>query len=198
MVEGIVVVLSGPSGVGKGTVCRYLLQHKPELQLSVSMTTRPPRPGELDGREYYFTTPERFVEMIDRGSFLEWARLHGHFYGTPRAAVESSLSAGRDIVLEIDVQGAKQVREKLPQAVLVFLAPPSRLELERRIAGRGTEEPELIADRLETARREMALYTEYDYLVINDRVEQAAALIDAVITAEKCRVSRGARPAEWR
>ncbi len=194
MTEGILLIISGPSGVGKGTVCRYLLQTIETLRLSVSTTTRSPRPGETDGVDYDFTTVPRFKAMIEDESFLEWATVHGHYYGTRRAAVKEALARGEDLILEIDIQGADQVRNKLPEAVCVFLAPPSMAELENRITGRGTESAEKIARRLETARVEMQAYRLYHYLVINDRVEHAAALIKAIIEAEKCKVSRGAHP----
>lgn len=194
MAEGILLIISGPSGVGKGTVCRRLLEIRPELKLSVSTTTRPPRPGEKEGREYNFTSAEGFRAMIASGSFLEWASVHDHYYGTRLAAVEESLAGGEDLILEIDVQGAAQVRAKMPGSVSVFLAPPSLEALEHRITGRGTEDTATISSRLATALRELDVYDDYDYLVINDTVEHAAALVGAIIDAEKCRVSRGARP----
>jgi len=194
MAEGILLIISGPSGVGKGTVCRRLIEIRKALKLSVSTTTRPPRPGEEEGREYNFTTTSRFKEMIEAGSFLEWAVVHDHYYGTRREAVRDLLASGQDLILEIDIQGAEQVRNKTPEAVSVFLAPPSMEALEERIIGRGTEEPDRISRRLETARREMKAYCHYDYLVVNDTVEKAANLIDSIIDAEKCKVGRGARP----
>ncbi len=197
MVEGILLIISGPSGVGKGTVCRYLLEIREALKLSISTTTRPPRPGEEEGKEYFFTTLPRFKEMIREGSFLEWAVVHDHYYGTRRDAVMDMLSSGQDLILEIDIQGAEQVREKVPEAVSIFLAPPSLQALEERIIGRGTEDSDRISRRLETARREMEAYNLYDYLVINDTVEKAACLIDSIIDAEKSRVSRGACPPGW-
>lgn len=194
MVEGILLIISGPSGVGKGTVCRYLLQVRKTLKLSVSTTTRPPRPDEKEGKEYFFTTPSRFKEMIKEESFLEWALVHDHFYGTRREAVKEMLASGQDLILEIDTQGAEQIRAKIPEAVSIFLAPPSRQALEERITGRGTEDPGRIRQRLETARREMKAYCYYDYLVVNDRVKKAADRINSIIDAEKCKVKRGARP----
>lgn len=197
MPEGLLVVLSGPSGVGKGTVCRRLMDLRPELKLSVSVTTRSPRPGEEAGMDYFFTDPAGFQILIARGRLLEWARVHSHFYGTLRETVEQNLAAGVDLLLEIDVQGARQVRDKVPSAVFVFLAPPSREALVARITGRGTEKQADIGQRLETARREMEAYREYQYVVVNDRVEEAAARLAAIITAEKCRVARGVRPVSW-
>ncbi len=197
MAEGILLIISGPSGVGKGTVCRHLMSIKDTVKLSVSTTTRSPRTGEEEGREYNFTTLSRFKEMINEGAFLEWAVVHGHYYGTSLSTVQSHLAGGEVLILEIDVQGAAQIRKKSPDSVFVFLAPPSLEALENRITGRGTESPEKINRRLITARREMNSYHLYDYIVVNDTVEQAAALIGAIIDAEKCKVSRGARPPGW-
>ncbi len=197
MAEGILLILSGPSGVGKGTVCRYLLTIKEALKLSVSTTTRPPRTGEIEGKEYNFTTTSQFKDMIKQDSFLEWAIVHDYYYGTRREKVRELLLTGHDLILEIDVQGASQIKEKVSDAVYIFLAPPSREILEQRIIGRGTEDPERISQRLETARREMDAYYLYDYLVINDTVEDAAGLISSIIDAEKSKVSRGARPPGW-
>lgn len=197
MAEGILLILSGPSGVGKGTVCRYLLTIKEALKLSVSTTTRPPRTGEVEGKEYNFTTTAHFKDMIKQDSFLEWAIVHDYYYGTRREKVRELLLTGQDLILEIDVQGAKQIKEKVSDAVSIFLAPPSREILEQRIIGRGTEDSERIRQRLETARREMDAYYLYDYLVINDTVEAAAGLISSIIDAEKSKVSRGVRPPGW-
>ncbi|MDY6825693.1 MAG: guanylate kinase [Bacillota bacterium] len=194
MAEGILLIISGPSGVGKGTVCRRLLEIRKELKVSVSYTTRPPRHGEIDGREYNFIDRESFEAMINKDAFLEWAVVHGYYYGTRRVAVEEALSHGEDLILEIDVQGATQVRVKMPESVSVFLAPPSMKVLEERIDGRGTEDEQRIKDRLATARREMKVYHRYDYVVVNETVEKAASLINSIIDVEKCRVSRGARP----
>lgn len=197
MAGGILLIVSGPSGVGKGTVCRYLLSMSDTVKLSVSTTTRSPRPTEREGIDYYFTSISRFKEMIEEGAFLEWAVVHGHYYGTGLEAVQNSLFHGEDLILEIDVQGAVQVMQKLPEAISVFLAPPSLEALEERIIGRGTESTEKINSRLTTARQEMESYYLYDYLVVNDQVENAAELISAIIDAEKCKVSRGVRPPGW-
>jgi len=194
MAEGLLLILSGPSGVGKGTVCRALLAQLPRLKLSVSVTTRRPRPGEEEGREYHFISPSRFQELIEAEAFLEWAMVHGQYYGTLKSKVRSALAGGFDLLLEIDVQGAAQVKRQWDDAVTIFMAPPSMEALKERIAGRGTESEAEIRRRLEVACREMAAYHAYDYLVINDRVETAAAAIAAIVTAEKCKVSRGACP----
>lgn len=197
MEEGLLIILSGPSGVGKGTVCRSLLGLMPDLKLSVSATTRPPRWGEKSGRDYIFLNQDSFKNLIKEDSFLEWACVHRHYYGTLKETVNSSLSGGADLLLEIDIQGAIQVKEKRPGAVSVFLAPPSWKELEKRIAGRGTEDELTIRRRLMTAREEMAVYHTYDYVVVNRQVEKAAANLQAIVMAEKSRVARGARPPGW-
>lgn len=197
MAEGLLLILSGPSGVGKGTVCRSLTTMLPRLNLSISATTRSPRSGEADGCEYYFMTTARFVELVEAGEFLEWAMVHGHYYGTLKAKALEAIASGSDLLLEIDIQGAVQVRRQLPGAISIFLAPPSMEVLEQRIAGRGTEEAAVIRQRLAVAHREMAAFNTYDYLVVNDRVETTAAALSAIINAEKCKVSRGARPPGW-
>ncbi|MDW7728541.1 MAG: guanylate kinase [Bacillota bacterium] len=197
MAEGILLIISGPSGVGKGTVCRRLIEIRGNLRLSVSTTTRPPRSSEEEGREYNFTDLPRFKEMIKEGAFLEWAQVHSHYYGTRLEVVREVLSGGEDLILEIDVQGAAQVRKNTPGAVSIFLAPPSLETLEERIRGRGTEDTLRIRQRLIAAREEMQAYHLYDYVVVNDTVEQAAGLVGSIIDAEKCRVSRGVRPPGW-
>lgn len=197
MAEGILLIISGPSGVGKGTVCQYLLGLRNEIKLSISTTTRPPRPTEIEDRDYNFISVDLFKEMIKAGIFLEWAIVHGHYYGTQLAKVEEAISRGEDLILEIDVQGAAQVRKKAPGAVSVFLAPPSLKALEDRITGRGTEDSALIKQRLITARQEIEAYLLYDYVVVNKKVDQAAALISSIVDAEKCKVSRGACPPGW-
>jgi guanylate kinase len=169
------VVLAGPTAVGKGTVAAYIREHHPEVLLSVSATTRPPRPGEIDGVNYYFLSEEQFDRMIEAGQFLEWARVHNAYrYGTPRQPIESALNEGRSVLLEIDLQGARQVREAFPEAMLVFLLPPTWEELVRRLVGRGTESEEERERRLETARVELAAQEEFDATVVNTDVEEAA------------------------
>jgi len=197
MTEGVLLIISGPSGVGKGTVCRHLIEQRNDLKLSVSTTTRPPRPGEEEGREYFFASEDSFKEMIREKAFLEWARVHGHYYGTPKEVARKVITSGNDLILEIDVQGAAQVRKNSPGAVLIFLAPPSFEALEDRIKGRGTEDAQRMRQRLITAREEMEAYSLYDYLVINDYVQKAADLISSIIDSEKCRVNRGVRPPGW-
>ncbi|WP_026461079.1 guanylate kinase [Schaalia suimastitidis] len=170
------VVLAGPTAVGKGTVVRALLQHHPQVVLSVSATTRAPRPGEVDGTHYHFLSPQAFDELIATGGMLEWALVHGrHKYGTPREPVERALNEGRPVLLEIDLAGARQVRKSFPDALFVFLAPPSWEELERRLIGRGTEDAAERERRLETAKTEMAAKDEFDVIVINDDLDQAVS-----------------------
>ena len=188
--KGVLVVLSGPSGAGKGTVSQALLRSEPGLVLSISATTRLPRNGETDGVSYYFISREKFLMMIEGDEFLEWARVYDNFYGTPRLPVEETLARGKDVLLEIDVQGGLQVKSKLPEAVLIFLLPPSWKELEARLAGRGSESPEEVQKRLQWAKRELQSLSLYDYAVVNDRVEKAVEQIRSIITAEKCRTAR--------
>jgi guanylate kinase len=197
MAQGLLIILSGPSGVGKGTVCRFLLSQKPKLKLSVSATTRSPRPGEIDGREYFFISEAHFQRLMAEDAFLESAVVHGKQYGTLKEKVTDILIAGNDLILEIDIQGGEQVRRKWADAVSIFMAPPSMEALEQRIIGRGTEDAQKIEQRLITARREMEAYRMYDYLVINDRVERTAAYLSSIIDAEKCRISRDIRPPGW-
>lgn len=171
-------VISGPSGVGKGTVCAALRKQRPEVFFSVSMTTRKPRPSETDGVSYHFVSDDHFRRLIDDGEMLEHAIVHGlHRYGTPRAAVEEALAEGRTVVLEIDLQGARQVKQNLPEAKLVFLQPPSWDELVKRLRGRGTEDEEAQARRLETAKLELEAMAEADMVVENDDVEETVTTL---------------------
>jgi guanylate kinase len=176
-------VLSGPSGVGKGTVVAGLRKKRPDIWLSVSVTTRSPRPGEVDGREYHFVSEEAFDRMIARGELLEWAAFAGHRYGTPREPVAQRLASGVPVLLEIDIEGARQVRRAVPDALLVFLAPPSWDELVRRLSGRGTEPPEVIARRLELAASEIEAGKEFDITLVNTSVEDVCGQLVALMTA---------------
>ncbi len=185
--RGKLIVVSGPSGVGKSTVIRGLMGLRSDLAFSVSATTRPPREGEQDGVNYHFVTRERFERMVEERQLLEYAEYVDNRYGTPRAPVEAFMAEGKSVILDIEVQGALQVKRAMPEAVLIFLAPPSLEELERRLRGRGTDSEEKILGRLETARREFLHIREYDYIVFNEQWETASGELDAIITAEKCR-----------
>jgi guanylate kinase len=177
------VVLAGPTAVGKGTVAAAVRQSHPEIWISVSATTRPPRPGEVNGVHYWFVTDVEFDAMIERDELLEWAVVHGRArYGTPRAPVEEALAAGRPAMLEIDLQGARQVRETMPDALFVFLKPPSWEELVRRLVGRGTESEEERTRRLATAKEELAAETEFDVTVVNHEVRDAAEQLVTLMT----------------
>jgi guanylate kinase len=184
---GRLFVITGPSGVGKGTLIRRLLERMPELQLSVSATTRAPRPGERDGVDYHFLSEEEFDRMIREGRLLEHATYSGNRYGTPRSEVEPRLAAGRSVVLEIEVQGARQIREAVPEAVQVFIAPPSPAALRQRLEGRGTDRPEAIASRLAAAQEELAARTEFGHVILNDDLDQATdelvALVSGIVQA---------------
>ena len=184
MRTGNLFVISGPSGAGKGTLVARLVQSVDDVWVSRSVTTRPPRPGEVDGVHYDFLTDEQFQRLVDSDGLLEWARYGRHRYGTPRATVEEHMARGEQVVLEIDVQGAFQVREKLPQAHLVFIEPPSMEELERRLRGRNTDAPDVIAERLEAARVELSRKMEYDFRLVNDDVDEAARLLAAYVDAQ--------------
>jgi guanylate kinase len=174
-------VIAGPSGVGKGTVVRRLLDRFPRLRLSVSLTTRPPRPEERDGVDYSFVSDEEFAELARNGGLLEWAEVFGHRYGTPRATIERAMLAGHDVVLEIDVQGAHQVREAMPSAVLILLEPPSMEELERRLRSRATEDEEDLERRMSAAAWELAQRSWFDHVVVNDDVERATTQVADIL-----------------
>ena len=189
--RGLLIVLSGPSGVGKGTVRKELFsQPNTNYEYSISMTTRLPRVGEVDGVDYFFKNREEFEQLIEEGGLLEHAEFVGNYYGTPLAYVRETLEAGRDVFLEIEVQGAAQIREKAPDALFIFLAPPSLSELELRLIGRGTESEEVIAKRITTAREELEMMSLYDYVVENDEVQNACDKINSIIKAEHCRRER--------
>ena len=190
MERGLLIVISGASGTGKGTVCKKLLSKLPNVHYSISATTRKPRQGEVDGREYYFISEDDFKQWIADGKFLEFAEVYGNFYGTPLTKIEERLNRGEDVLLEIDVQGALNVKRKCPDGVYIFLLPPSLDELKRRIEGRGSETPESLKRRLQNAVAEIQIGREYDYAVVNDSVDEAAAQIEAILVAERCRVER--------
>ena len=189
--RGLLIVLSGPSGVGKGTVRKELFsQADTNYEYSISMTTRNAREGEVDGVDYFFKTRDEFEALIEEGGLLEHAEFVGNYYGTPLAYVNETLDAGRDVFLEIEVQGAKQIREKAPNALFIFLAPPSLSELKARLVGRGTEPDDIIAKRIATAEAELEMMSRYEYVVENDEVENACDKINAIIKAEHCRRER--------
>lgn len=182
-----VFVITGPSGVGKGTLIEKLLERIPELELSVSATTREPRRGEADGRNYHFLTPEEFERRVDAGDFLEHADYSGNRYGTLREEVEARLDQGRSVVLEIEVQGARQVRAAMPEAVQIFIAPPSPEALRERLEGRGTDPPEAIEQRLRTAEMELEAQAKFPHVVVNDDVEDAASKLKKLVLKELAR-----------
>jgi guanylate kinase len=181
-------VLSGPSGVGKGTVLDRLLEDFKLIEYSVSATTRKPRPGEISGQDYFFLAEEEFLQMIREDRFIEWARVHNNYYGTPGEFVEKTLKAGKDIILEIDIQGARQVKRNYPDAIFIFLIPPSLEELRNRIEKRGSED-EINKDlRLKNAEGEMKELASYDYIIVNDQLTETVNKLKAIIIAEKCRL----------
>jgi guanylate kinase len=184
-VPGLLLVISGPSGTGKGTICQALISQQNQVRYSVSATTRPPRVGEVDGVHYYFKTQEQFQGMIDRDELIEWAKVYDNYYGTPKGPVMQSLELGQDTMLEIDVQGAFQVKGKYPEGIYVFIAPPSLAELRKRIEGRATDAPEVIAKRMEAANWELEQADKYDYVIINDSVQEATAKLAAILKKEK-------------
>ena len=190
MKKGLLIVISSPSGGGKGTILKELFKRQENLRMSVSATTRAPRPGEEHGVHYFFISKEEFQKNIDDGAMLEYARYVNNFYGTPKAPVEAWLNEGKDVILEIEVQGGRQIKTVAPECVSLFILPPSLEVLEQRLRGRGTETDEVIADRMAQAKGEIECVRDYDYAVINDTVEQAVKEIEAIITAEKLRVSR--------
>ncbi len=189
--RGLLIVLSGPSGVGKGTVRKELFsQPNTNYEYSISMTTRNPREGEVDGVDYFFKSREEFETLIEQGRLLEHAEYVGNYYGTPLDYVEETLEAGRDVFLEIEVVGAAQVRKQVPDGLFIFLAPPSLSALEDRLVGRGTETTEVIQSRVGKAREELEMMNLYDYVVENDEVQNACDRINAIVTAEHCRRER--------
>ncbi|AIS52595.1 guanylate kinase Gmk [Thermoanaerobacter kivui] len=188
--KGLLIVLSGPSGAGKGTICKALMEKEKNLKLSISATTRQPRVGEVEGKNYFFKSEDDFLKMIESDSFLEWAKVYDHYYGTPKEFVLKNLEEGNDVVLEIDIQGALKIKEKFPEGVFIFILPPSMEELKNRIKKRGTETEEEIIKRFKSAYEELNFVSKYNYVVINDSVEEAVEKIKAIIIAEKCRVDR--------
>ncbi len=188
--KGILIVVSGFSGSGKGTVMKRLLEKYDNYALSVSATTRQPREGEREGREYFFKTGEEFEKMIAKDELIEYAKYVNHYYGTPRAYVERQLASGRDVILEIEVQGARKIKEKIPDTLLLFVTPPSAKELRRRLTERGTETPEVIEERMSRAAKEAESMDQYDYCIVNDALEECVEHIHQIVQSEHQRCFR--------
>jgi len=188
--KGLLFVISGPSGVGKGTICKKLLERRKELKLSVSVTTRAPRPGEIEGVNYFFRSEEQFQDMIERDEFLEYMCVFGkNHYGTPKAYVAEQRAQGNDVILEIDVNGALNVKKRCPDAVMIFIAPPSMETLKKRLVGRGTETEEAVERRFAEAVNELAAAGEYDYIVVNDSLDKAVNDTESILVSERLHVS---------
>ncbi len=190
MNKGLLVVISGPSGAGKGTICRSLTENAIDLELSVSATTRAPRVGEIEGKNYYFVSLDKFKEKIDNGEFLEYAKVYDNYYGTPKDKVIEKLNDGRTVILEIDIQGALQVKKSHPEGVFIFIVPPSIDELQKRIITRATDTIEIIGKRMQCVKDELNYVTEYDYVVMNDSLEDAVDKIRCIIDVEKMKSHR--------
>lgn len=188
--KGVLIVISGPSGAGKGTICSKLLKDNPDLFLSISATTREPRQGEVDKVNYYFLSKEEFFKKVDEGDFLEYAEVHGNFYGTPKSKVNEMLEEGKDVILEIDIQGALKVKENCDDGIFIFILPPSMEELKQRLINRGSETPESLVRRFNAAYKEINYISKYNYGVVNDEVPLAVSKIEKILAAEKCRADR--------
>jgi guanylate kinase len=186
--KGLLIVVSGPSGAGKGTICKEILSRRDDLFVSISATTRAPRNGEVEGVNYFFKEREEFERMIDEEAFIEHAEVYKNLYGTPKDYVLKKLNNGENCLLEIDIQGALQVKKRYPEGVYIFILPPSMAELKNRIIGRGSETPESLERRFSSAFNEIEFVNQYDYYIINDEVKAAADVMDAIITAERCKV----------
>ena len=188
--RGLLIVISGPSGAGKGTICKELLKKNDNLLISVSATTRSPRNGEVDGVNYHFLSENEFITRLEKDDFLEHAQVYGNYYGTPKSNVDSMLESGKDVILEIDIQGALKVKENTEEGVFIFILPPSMEELKQRIINRGSETPESLMKRFKSAYKEINFVSRYNYAVVNDEVNIAVEKLEAIILAEKCRVDR--------
>ena len=189
--KGLLIVVSGPSGAGKGTINSELIKRNNNIWMSTSMTTREPRGNEQNGKEYFFVSTEEFEERIKNDQFLEYAIVHsGKYYGTPKDKIYDKLNSGKDVILEIDIQGALEVQQKISDALFIFIMPPSMKILKERLTNRGTESEDKVLERFKTAYKEINEYTKYNYVVVNDEVESAVEKVEAIIKAEKCRVDR--------
>ena len=188
--KGLLLVVSGPSGAGKGTICKVILNRRKDIKLSVSATTRKPREGEVDGVNYFFLSKEEFSKMVDNGEFLEYASIYGNFYGTPKSAIIECLENGQDVILEIEMQGARQVKEVYGEGVFIFVLPPSLSELKNRIVGRGTETADEIEKRFRCAFEEIKQIDDYNYFIINKDVDTSVRELEEIISAEKNKVTR--------
>lgn len=186
--KGLLIVVSGPSGAGKGTICKEILSRRDDIFVSISATTREPRKGEIDGINYFFKTREEFERMIDEEEFIEYAEVYKNLYGTPKEYVLDKLNKGENCLLEIDIQGALQVKKRYPEGVYIFILPPSMKELKSRIIGRGSETPETLERRFSSAYSEIEFVNQYDYYIINDEVKTAADTMESIIDAERCKV----------
>ncbi len=194
--EGLLVVVSGPSGAGKGTVLKRLKDSDDSIRFSISATTRTIRQGEKEGLNYFFKTRDEFKSMIEAGQLLEWVEYCGNYYGTPKEYIETTVKEGYDCLLEIEVEGAANVKKAYPDCVLIFILPPSFEELKRRIEKRATEEPEIVAKRLQRAREEMAYIENYDYVIVNDKIEDAVENLRSILKAEKLKLNRNRKMIE--
>jgi guanylate kinase len=188
--KGLLVVISGPSGAGKGTLCKEILQNNDKIAMSVSCTTRVPRVNEIEGENYYFVNKDRFHQMISEDAFLEYAEVYGNFYGTPYSGIEKKLEEGYDVILEIDIQGALKVKDRYPEGLFIFILPPSMEELKNRIKKRGSETEESFLKRFKSAFKEINYASRYNYAVINDEIDDAVRKLECIIIAEKCRIDR--------